>query len=111
MKLSRRKVPSEDHHLDRAYKKFAVSTPLHKLYTYDFGLEETVMNQYNVKRGMRFFGKEKEESVVVKELTQLRDMKDIEPTLSLTCTHNQASIMYLKEKKGGSIKGRGCIEG
>ena len=73
-----------------------------------------MMTQYDVKKGIIFFGKEKEEATVDKELNQLHNMKGIEPTSTLTREKKRASLVYLiylKKKKGGEIKGRCCDDG
>ena len=95
------------------YTNLITDNSLHKPITYDFDLEETMLNQYSVKKGLKVFG-EKGEQPVVKELTQLHNMKGIEPTSTLTKQKKRAALMhlmYLKEKKIWVVKGWGCDDG
>ena len=48
---------SQNIHRTAAYNQLVKSTSPHKSVTYDCGLEETCITQYNIKRGMRVFGK------------------------------------------------------
>jgi hypothetical protein len=78
-------------------------------------LEHTVMTQYSVKKGLKIFGEAGVEAVV-SELKQLHDRAVIEPvqasTLSREDKHKAlAYLMFLKKKRTGKIKGRGCADG
>jgi Reverse transcriptase (RNA-dependent DNA polymerase) len=78
-------------------------------------LEHTVMTQYSVKKGLKVFGEAGVEAVLL-ELQQLHDRKVIRPVLpsSLSYQAKKASLaylMFLKEKRTGQIKGRGCADG
>ena len=73
-----------------------------------------VMTQYSLKKGMALFGNEADESVV-KEFTQLHNMDTIIPVHrdDLTSAQRRATlrtIMFLKRKRDGSLKGRTCAD-
>jgi hypothetical protein len=75
----------------------------------------TILSQYGLKKGLRLFGEPGAEAVT-KELTQLHDRGVIEPKLSSELTAEQrrralSYLMFLKEKRNGDIKGRGCADG
>jgi hypothetical protein len=78
-------------------------------------LEHTVMTQHSMKRGIKEFG-EAGVNAVLKELQQLHDRKVLEPVSSdnITREEKRASLqylMFLKKKRNGTIKGRGCADG
>ena len=78
-------------------------------------LESTVMTQYSLKKGISTFGDAGIEAVI-KELQQLHDRHVIEPKIAteLSSDEKYASLpylMFLKEKRDGTIKGRGCADG
>ena len=78
-------------------------------------LEETVMTQHSMKRGLKEFGDAGVEAVL-KELQQLHDRKVLEPKNAnhLTDDERRAALqylMFLKKKRNGTIKGRGCADG
>jgi hypothetical protein len=78
-------------------------------------LEETVMTQFNMHRGIKEFGDEGI-NAVLKELQQLHDRGVLKPVLasSLSMDDRQcalAYLMFLKQKRDGKIKGRGCADG
>jgi hypothetical protein len=78
-------------------------------------LEHTVMTQYNVKKGLKIFGQAGADAVV-EEMKQLHDRAVIQPRLAnmLTCEEKRNSLqylMFLKQKRCGRIKGRGCADG
>jgi hypothetical protein len=73
------------------------------------------MTQYNLKPGLWKFGK-KEATAAVDKLTQLHIMDTwtaIDPRKLTQEDRMKAlsSLMFLKEKQGGKIKGRTCING
>jgi Reverse transcriptase (RNA-dependent DNA polymerase)/Zinc knuckle len=73
------------------------------------------LSQYNVKQGLKRFGNAGRDAVM-KELQQLHIRDVIEPVLgsSLSVTEKHAALpylMFLKEKRNGVIKGRGCADG
>ena len=73
------------------------------------------MTQYNLKPGLRKFGK-KGQAAAVKELTQLHIMDTWTPLQADKLSREQrmralSSLLVLKEKRTGDIKGRACING
>jgi hypothetical protein len=78
-------------------------------------LEHIVMTQHSVRQGLKIFRKDGEEAVI-SEMQQLHDMECIEPKMPelLTREEKQAALnylMFLKNKRCGRIKGRGCANG
>ena len=78
-------------------------------------LRHTVLTQYTLKKGLQVFGPPGVEAVY-KELQQLHQRKVGEPrdasTLSPTQKRNALGyLMFLKQKRTGQIKGRGCADG
>jgi hypothetical protein len=78
-------------------------------------IEHSVFTQYSVKRGLKEFGEAGAEAVI-KEMQQLDRMKVGEPTMAsmMTRAEKKASLeylMFLKKKRCGRIKGRGCADG
>ena len=78
-------------------------------------LSHTVLTQYTLKKGLQVFGPPGVEAVY-KELQQLHERKVGEPrdasTLSPTQKRNALGyLMFLKQKRTGQIKGRGCADG
>ena len=75
----------------------------------------TMMTQYNMKQGIRLYGQAGVDAVL-KELAQLHDRKEIVPSDAARLTKKQkkdalAYLMFLKKKRCGKIKGRGCADG
>jgi hypothetical protein len=78
-------------------------------------LAHTAMTQMSMKKGIKEFGKEGVDAVLV-ELQQLHDRKVLEPqnASQMTREEKRASLnylMFLKKKRSGRIKGRGCADG
>ena len=78
-------------------------------------LEETCMTQFSVKRGLKEFGKAGS-TAVIKEMKQLDDRNVIKPVMYHTLTSDERYralqyLMFLKKKRCGTIKGRGCADG
>jgi hypothetical protein len=78
-------------------------------------LEHVALTQYSVKKGLKVFGEAGAEAVV-KEMKQLHQLNVIEPKAAsmLTRAEKKASLeylMFLKQKRCGRIKGRGCADG
>jgi hypothetical protein len=78
-------------------------------------LGETVMTQHSLKKGIKAFGNAGIEAVL-KELQQLHDRKVLEPKNAATLTQDEKRaalqyLMFLKQKRNGTIKGRGCADG
>jgi hypothetical protein len=68
-----------------------------------------------MKKGLKAFGEDGVEAVLV-ELQQLHDRKVLEPqdASKMTREERHASLnylMFLKKKRSGKIKGRGCADG
>jgi hypothetical protein len=73
------------------------------------------MTQYSLKKGLRKFKKVGEEAVS-KELKQLHMRDTFTPQHSNNLSDSQKqkaleSLMFLKEKRDGTIKGRACADG
>ena len=71
--------------------------------------------QMNWKKGLKVFG-EKGEEAIQKELQQIHDMEGFQPKHWYELTKEERAealkyLMYLKEKRDGRIKGRGCADG
>ena len=71
--------------------------------------------QMNWKKGLRMFN-EKGEVAITKELKQIHDMEGFQPKHWNELTRDQWAkalryLMYLKEKRDGLIKARGCADG
>jgi hypothetical protein len=78
-------------------------------------LEEIAMTQYSVNTGLQIFGQDGVEAVL-KELQQLHGRKVIQPVSISDLSAEQKQqclpyLMFLKEKRTGVIKGRGCADG
>ena len=96
----------------RNYRHLFNTIP-HKPDTYDFGLEETVMTQFNFKKGLAKFGNKGKEAVML-ELKQLHDKCAVEPVRNLSKKQKSEALrylMYLNMKKTGRLKARGCTDG
>jgi hypothetical protein len=78
-------------------------------------LQNIVMAQYNLKQGIRKFGNPGKAAVMT-ELQQLYD-QDVMILINkyyLTAAERKGALgylMFLKEKRCGTIKGRGCADG
>jgi hypothetical protein len=78
-------------------------------------LEHTVMTQYSVNKGIQIFG-DAGIDAVTQELKQLHDRKVIIPVMTSSMSKEMKRsalpyLMFLKEKRTGQIKGRGCADG
>jgi hypothetical protein len=78
-------------------------------------LEHTVLTQYSAKKGLKVFG-EAGADAIISEMKQLDTMDVIEPKAAsmLTRAEKKAALeylMFLKQKRCGRIKGRGCADG
>jgi hypothetical protein len=78
-------------------------------------LQSIIMTQYNLMQGIKKFGYEGKQAVLT-ELRQLYDRDVMEPVskYDLTPTERKGALcylMFLKEKRCGLIKGRGCADG
>ena len=77
-------------------------------------VQHTMLSQYGLKKGLRLFG-EDGEAAVTKELQQLHDREVLEPNHPNELTKEQharalSHLMFLKMKRNGTIKGRGCAD-
>ena len=78
-------------------------------------LRHTVLTQYTLKKGLQVFGPPGVEAVY-KELQQLHERKVGEPRDASKLSPLQKKnalgyLMFLKQKRTGQIKGRGCADG
>lgn len=75
----------------------------------------TILTQYGVNRGLKLFGANGEEAVL-NELRQLHEREVLHPRSGrgLSSADRRAALqylMFLKQKRNGLIKGRGCADG
>jgi hypothetical protein len=73
------------------------------------------MTQHSVRKELQIFG-EAGVDTVLKELTQLYDREVIRPRGKdkMTAEEREAALqylMFLKQKRDGTVKGRGCADG
>jgi hypothetical protein len=78
-------------------------------------LQSIIMTQYNLKQGIKIFG-DKGKKAVLTELQQLYDRDVMTPINKYDLTPDERKgtlryLMSLKEKRCGTIKGRGCADG
>lgn len=71
--------------------------------------------QLSLKQGLKTFG-ERGTDAAMKEVRQLHDFKTFRPVHAEALTHQQrvdalSSLIFLKEKSNGDIKGRACADG
>ena len=75
----------------------------------------SVIMQLSLKKGLKEFGKEGEEADI-KEMQQYHDMETFRPRYAHELTGDErrealSSLMHLKKKRNGKIKGRSCADG
>ena len=92
-----------------------VRVPSEVGYEQNEALRHTVLTQYTLKKGLQVFGVPGEEAVY-KELLQLHKRKVGEPRDATKLSPTQKTnalghLMFLKQKRSGQIKGRGCADG
>lgn len=90
----------------------AYSNPEHVT---SFFIKHVKLTQYGMKKGLRIWG-EQAVKAVQKEMKQFHNqviMCPIDPkAMNQTDKRNAlAYLMFLKEKRNGIIKGRGCADG
>lgn len=78
-------------------------------------MHEHLMTQYSLKKGLMVFGEEGEKAVT-KELGQFHDMSVFIPMDPTKLTKEEraaalASLIFLKQKKDGTVKARTCADG
>ena len=83
-------------------------------YEQNEALRHTVLTQYTLKKGLQVFGPPGV-GAVYKELQQLHERKVGEPRDASTLSPMQKKnalgyLMFLKQKRTGQIKGRGCAD-
>jgi len=66
--------------------------------------------QLNVQEGLKAYG-EKGDEAIMKEISQLHTRKALMPCSRNKMTYDERYLMFLKEKRDGSIKSRGCADG
>eukprot|EP00957_Ditylum_brightwellii_P011334 857140-Ditylum_brightwellii.AAC.1 len=81
----------------------------------DEPVTHSIMTQYHVSKGLKIFGKEGTEAVI-NELQQLHDRMVMSPKKPENVTKQERKeslqyLMFLKKKRCGQIKGRGCADG
>ena len=74
-----------------------------------------LLTQYGIKRGLELFEQEGVDAVL-KELRQMHNLQVIEPLHHEQVTKEMRQralnyLMFLKRKKSGQVKGRGCADG
>jgi Reverse transcriptase (RNA-dependent DNA polymerase) len=77
--------------------------------------DHVMLTQYSMKAGLKIYGDRAKEAVM-KELLQLHERKVMQPMdASKMSAHDKWSalsyLMFVKEKRSGVIKGRGCADG
>jgi hypothetical protein len=88
----------------------------HMLATFEEPMGELFMTeQMSLKKGLKLFGKDRADAVVA-EMRQLDYRNVIKPVCGkeLTCEQKRRALnylMYLKQKRCGRIKARGCADG
>ena len=75
----------------------------------------TLLTQYHVSKGVKVFGQDGIDAVLA-ELQQLHDRMVMDPTnpTEMSAEEKKAALqylMFLKRKRCGRIKGRGCADG
>ncbi len=83
--------------------------------TVDASVEHICMTQFSVKKGLKEFGQQGTDAVIA-EMRQLEDRDVIEPKRASFLSGAQRKdalqyLMFLKKKRCGRIKGRGCADG
>ena len=78
-------------------------------------LEHTALTQCSAKKGLQVFGEAGEEAII-SEMQQLDTMDVVEQKLASMLTQQEKKdaleyLMFLKKKRCGRIKGRGCADG
>ena len=102
-------APTVDETIHR-YDKIMTTTSKEELHVWAY-----IMTQYNLKPWLCKFGQQGQ-TAAVKELTQLHLMDTWKPIHAKKLTREEkrkplSSLLFLKEKRMGNIKGRACING
>ena len=80
-----------------------------------FAMAETILTQYPVGKGLKVFGQDGADAVK-SEMMQLDMMNVMEPVHKRMLSYKERCdalpyLMFLKQKRSGKIKGRGCADG
>ena len=113
--LRKRRTPTYKHHGISPSQPQSYS---HLFFIYGTActeLESMVMTQYTADRGVKLFKERGVEAILI-EMTQLHRRKVGQPRHRDDLTEEQRRaalhyLMFLKEKRCGKIKGRGCANG
>jgi hypothetical protein len=113
--LGEQQQPNIEQQMD---EKYGARTDAYGLRPSDNGHLHAVLehsHQHNMKEGIELFGDDGV-NAVLKELKQLHDRQVIEPKgpSKLSREEKKAALqylMFLKKKRNGTIKGRGCADG
>lgn len=78
-------------------------------------LFNVLLTQYGMRRGLKMFGKDGDKAVKT-EMLQLHNREVMEPKSGTSLSNKDRSsalsyLMFLKKKKNGTVKGRGCADG
>lgn len=78
-------------------------------------IEHLILTQVGMKRGVKIWGK-KGMNAILKEMTQFHDRNVVRPLTPTQITGDIRDkalgyLMFLKQKRNGDIKGRGCADG
>lgn len=78
-------------------------------------LTTVLLTQYGMNKGLRAFGKPADDAIRT-EMVQLHELNVMKPRAPATITRSEKRsalqyLMFLKQKRSGAIKGRGCADG
>jgi len=112
-------MTAEEEEMDAKYGSRTNANQLRPRKPRDYGhlhatLEHTEMMQYNIKKGIKMFGDAGIKAVLT-ELQQLHNRKVLEPKSpsEMSSGDKHAALqylMFLKQKRNGTIKGCGCAD-
>jgi hypothetical protein len=112
--------PDVEEEMDTQYGERTSDHQLHPRRPRDYShmhtqLENIMMTQYSIKKGLQVFGEAGAEAVISK-MEQLHDRGVIMPKAANMLTREEKRkalhyLMFLKKKRCGRIKGRGCVDG
>ncbi len=101
-------------HMHFAVGTMDLTTPI-PVYREELQVLGAIMVQLSLKEGLRRFG-ERGKQGALKEMRQLHDMRTFFPRDPKTLTPEErrkalSSLIFLKEKDTGEVKGRTCVNG
>ena len=113
--LRPRKNPSTEHLLPKSDAHKATSTESGHVMANTSAGGSLATPQMNMRKGIQVFGKAGIDAIR-KEVQQLHDRKVMEPKKWKDLTREQKRmaleyLMFLKRKRCGRVKGRGCVDG